>query len=252
MVRPLDDLKSALVLSGAFAVAVASAVPLLLSTLPPQARSLPLPMGVFCILLVVQLVVVYGLIGWAGLRLARFRGLEPAPVLTVVWVGKADFHAQVRPAAPVVVGVGCGILLTAAVAAIRRFFPGTLPDVLHPGGFAPALVASVAGAFGEEILFRLFLLSLLLRALPRGSLGSAIAVGLSALAFAAAHAPAMLTLFGGWHAVPVISWIWLAGLNGLCGVWFGIVFLRRGIEAAVVAHLVTDAIWHVVSRAVVA
>ena len=85
MVRWIDDLKSALVLSSALALAAASTVPLLLPSLPPEARSLPLPLPVFCMVLAGQLVVLYGLLGFVGLRLARARGLEPAPFLTAIW-----------------------------------------------------------------------------------------------------------------------------------------------------------------------
>jgi hypothetical protein len=245
VVRRVDDLKSAVLLSSIFAVFAAIAVPLLLPALPAEARSLPLPVPVFCCLLAVQLAVVYGSLGWAGLRLARFRGLEPAPILTALVTPHETSRTRFRPGVAIVAGVACGAFLIAAVATIRRFFPGTLPDVLHPSGLAAAFVASMAGSLGEEILFRLFLVSLLLRALPARIAGSVTAVGLSSLAFAAAHAPAFLTLFGSWRDVPHLSWVWLGGLNGLCGISFGILFLRRGIEAAVLAHLVTDVVWHV-------
>src|SRR5215831_18446908 len=85
VVQRVDDLKSALVLSGAFAVAAASTVPLLLRSLPAEARSLPLPVPAFCAVLAVQLVVVYGTLGFAGFRLARGRALEPALYLSSLW-----------------------------------------------------------------------------------------------------------------------------------------------------------------------
>ena len=88
----------------------------------------------------------------------------------------------------------------------------------------------------------------LIDVLPEGRAGAAIAVAVSSFAFGAAHAPAFLALFGGLREVPPVSWVWLAGLNGLCGVSFGIVFLRQGIEAAVLAHLATDTVWHAASQ----
>jgi hypothetical protein len=239
VVRPVDDLKTALVLSGAFATAAVASVPLLLPSLPPEAQSLPLPLPVFCAVLAVQLVVVYGLLAFAGLRLARARGLEPAPELTAI---------RGRLAGASAVGLGCGVLLVAAVAAIRRWLPDTLPSTLHPPGFAAALMASTAGSFGEEILFRLFGLSLLLRLLPAGRAGMTMAVGVSALAFGAAHAPALIFLSGGLQEVPPVAWVWLIVLNGLLGITFGVVFLRYGIVCAILAHLGTDVIWHAASQ----
>jgi len=239
VVRWLDDLKSALVLASAFALVATATVPLLLPSLPPEARSLPLPLPVFCTVLAVQLVFVYGLLGFVGIRLARTRGLEPVPDLTAL---------RSQAAAAFAVGLGCGALLVAAVAAIQSFLPGTLPGTLHPPGVAAALLASTAGSLGEEILFRLFALSLLLWLFPEGRAGRALAIGGSALAFAAAHAPAMVFLFGGWQEVPPVSWVWLMALNGLLGGTFGLVFLRAGVVRAVLAHLGTDVVWHVASQ----
>jgi hypothetical protein len=252
VVRWIDDLKSALVLAGTFALAATATVPLLLPSLPPEARSLPLPLPVFCAVLAVQLVFLYGLLGFAGIRLARTRGLEPVPDLTAIWNPQATRWAWKHAPASFAVGLGCGALLVAAVAAIQRFLPWTLPGTLHPPGIAAALLASMAGSLGEEILFRLFALSLLLRLLPQGRAGTALAIGVSALAFAGAHAPAMVFLFGGWQEVPMVSWVWLIALNGLLGATLALVFLRAGIVSAVLAHLGTDAVWHVASQLVCA
>jgi len=248
VVRWIDDLKSALVLAGAFALAAAATVPLLLPSLPPEARALPLPLPVFCAVLAAELVFVYGLLGFAGMRLARTRGLEPAPELTALWNPQAARGSWGRAAAAFSLGLGCGAVLVATVAAIQRFLPETLPAMLHPPGIAAALLAGTAGSLGEEILFRLFALSLLLRLLPEGRAARALAVGACALAFAFAHAPAMVFLFGGWQEVPSVSWVWLLALNGLLGVAFGLVYLRSGVVAAVLAHLGTDVVWHAASQ----
>jgi hypothetical protein len=159
VVRRVDDLTSALVLSGAFAVTAASTVPLLLPSLPAEARSLPLPAPLFCVVLAVQLAVVYGMLGFAGLRLARSQGLEPAPYLSALWVSQPGRSSWGQAALAFGVGLGCGVLLVAAVSAIQAFLPGTLPGMLHSPGIAAALLASAAGSLGEEILFRLFALS---------------------------------------------------------------------------------------------
>jgi hypothetical protein len=198
--------------------------------------------------LAVQLVAVYGMLGFAGLRLARGRGLEPAPYLSALW-GSQPSRPSWGPAALAFgVGLVCGVLLVAAVSAIQVFLPETLPGTLHPPGIAAAFLASAAGSLGEEILFRLFTLSCLLRLLPEGRAGTAIAVGISALAFGAAHAPALVFLFGGWREVPPVSWGWLISLNGLLGIAFGAVFLRYGTVCAVLAHFGTDVVWHVASQ----
>jgi hypothetical protein len=249
MTRTVDDLKSALVLSLSFAVAAAATVPLLLPSLPPEARELPLSVPLFSVALAIQMTVVYGLAGLGGLRLARSSGLEPAPLLTALSTGQALDVRRHGFGNALALGLGCGTALVALVAAIKQLFPSTLPTSLHPPGLAAALLASTAASFGEEILFRLLLVSLLLYTLPAGRWRTALAVGIAAIVFGAAHAPAFVFLFGGWHDVPPVAWIWLLALNGLCGATYGAIYVRRGIESAVLAHLATDVVWHVASQA---
>jgi hypothetical protein len=248
MMRIVDDLKSALVLSLSFAVTAAATVPLLLPSLPPEARELPLPVPLFSIVLAVQMTVVYGLAGLGGMRLARLSGLEPAPYLTAWSTGQAQEERRRGFGTALAAGLGCGAALVVLVAAIQQLFPATLPKSLHPPGLAAALLASTAASFGEEILFRLLLVSLLLYMLQATRWRTPLAVGVAALVFGAAHAPAFVFLFGGWRDVPPVAWIWLFALNGLCGAVYGAIYVRRGIESAVLAHLATDVVWHVASR----
>jgi hypothetical protein len=104
----------------------------------------------------------------------------------------------------------------------------------------------------EELLYRLFLVSGLVVALrrlstrpgrlsPEGTIRIAVAV--SALLFAAAHLPRWTQITGG------APWLVLAAvllLNAIGGAVFGIVYVRRGIEAAMLAHFAADVVLHVI------
>ena len=247
---PLSDLKIAALLSTAFGLAAAISVPLLIDHLPPEARELPLPLPVFCAVLAVQMSLVYGLAAWAGLRLARSRGLDPAPLLTAGWSTSAREQFLRRGAAAFAAGIGCGIALVTVVALIVRLVPGSLPQTLHPPSIGAALAASTAGSLGEEILYRLFLLSLLLRIFPDSRTGTWAAISISALAFGAGHAPAFVLLYGGVENVPPVSWVWLIGINGALGIAYAIGFLRAGIGCAILMHFGTDLVWHVATQLV--
>ena len=251
-VRFLHDLKTAALLSGCTGILGAIAVPFLLSSvyefLPPEQRELPLPLPAFCLVLAVQIFVVYGLLALAGLRLTRSRGREPAPFLTAIWTGRRPHPRVARSTLAFVTGLGCGIVLVAAIAAIGRYFPQSLPASLHPPSLVGALMASAVASFAEEILCRLFLLGALLRILPASRMGISIAILTSSLLFGALHAPSAIFLFGGLANVPLLSWVWMIGLNAFVGVACAVWYFRAGIGGAILVHAGTDLVWHVLSQ----
>ena len=247
-----NDLKTAAVLAGSAGLLGAVTVPFLLPSIseraPPDQRTLPLPLPLFCVVLAVQFLVIYGLLALAGLRLARARNREPAPLLTALWANKRADRFVWPAAGAFATGLLCGLALVGAIALIKRALPQTLPDVLHPPSLWGALLASATASFGEEILFRLFLLSSLLRVLPVSGKSTIIAVVASSLLFGALHAPAAVFLFGGLHNVPPLSWVWMVFLNGLVGVACAVWYLRTGIGGAILVHFGADLVWHVLSQ----
>jgi membrane protease YdiL (CAAX protease family) len=248
----INDLKTAAVLGGSAGLFGAATVPLLvpysLEFVPPEQRTLPMPLPLFCVVLAFAFLIIYGMFALAGLRLARARGREPAPLCSAFWTGKGASGFG-RPAG-LAIGTGllCGLALVGVMAWIKRVLPQTLPDVLHPPTFWGALLASATASFGEEILCRLFLLSALLRLLPVSGKNTAIAVGASALLFGALHAPAAVVLFGGIRNVPPLFWVWMLSLNALIGIACGVWYLRAGIGSAILVHFGADLVWHVASQ----
>jgi hypothetical protein len=215
---------------------------------PPEQRTLPLPLPLFCVVLAVQFLVIYGLLALAGLRLARARNREPAPLLTALWANKCPDRFCWSAAGAFATGLFCGLALVGTIALIERALPQTLPDVLHPPSLWGALLASATASFGEEILCRLFLLSALLRILPAASSGTVIAVSVSSLLFTVLHAPATVFLFGGVEKVPALTWVWMASLNAFVGIACAAWYLRIGIGGAILVHFATDLVWHVLPR----
>jgi membrane protease YdiL (CAAX protease family) len=248
----VHDLKTAAVLAGSAGVLGAITVPFLLPSafelVPPEQRELPLPMPVFCVALAMQFLVVYGLFALAGLRLARARNREPAPLLSALWERRRPSRFGWTAGGAFATGVLCGFVLVGVVAWIKRVLPQTLPDVLHPASFWGALLASATASFGEEILFRLFLLSALLRMLPVSGKSTLICVLVSSFLFGAFHAPAAVFIFGGIGNVPYLFWVWMVSLNALVGVACAVWYLRSGIGAAILVHFGADLVWHVMSQ----
>lgn len=229
------DVLIAFLLSGTYGLLGAVAAALLIPAIARRTEvALPLPLPLFLVLLAIQLTVIYGLLGWAGLAMARRRGLDPA---------RAPGRQGMAVAS--VAGVGAGFFLVLAVKIISSLFPGTLPSTLHPPDVFSALAASAAASFGEEILCRLFMLSLILRVLPVSAASGSVANAGAALFFAAMHTPALIALSGGLAGVPALAWVWIIVFNFLAGLVFGALFLRRGIGAAIAGHASCDLVWHV-------
>jgi len=248
----VNDLKTAAVLAGSAGLLGAVTVPFLLPSIfelfPPGQRMLPLSLPLFSVILAIQFLMIYGLFALGGLRLARARNREPAPLLSAIWAKKRPDPFGLSAGWSFCTGLLCGLCLVGAIALIKRALPQTLPDVLHPSSFWGALLASATASFSEEILCRLFLLSALLRILPASSSGTVIAVTFSSLLFAVLHAPAAAFLFGGLDKVPPLTWVWMVSLNAFVGVACAVWYLRIGIGGAVLVHFGTDLVWHVLSQ----
>jgi membrane protease YdiL (CAAX protease family) len=205
-------------------------------------------MPLFCVALGLQLLIIYGLFAFAGLRLARARNRQPAPWLSALWVKSRPPRIALRSLWAFGTGAMCGLVLVGAIELIKRVFPQTLPAVLHPPSLWGALLASATASFGEEILFRLFLLSAFLRILPISGKSTALGVAVSSLLFGAMHAPAAVVIFGGLSNVPPLFWLWMMLLNALVGVACALWFLGVGIEGAIIVHFGADVVWHVMSQ----
>jgi hypothetical protein len=148
--------------------------------------------------------------------------------------------------------MGLGLLVgLGALAVIRLVIEPAIPAAGARIAAAAALplwrrVAIIyVAAVGEELVFRLILLSLIagivVRLVRRAEQGPGrriiwVANGLSALAFAAVHLPA-------WSAMGPLSLglaLMVLTLNGLGGLVFGYVFVKHGIAAAMWAHAGAD------------
>jgi membrane protease YdiL (CAAX protease family) len=128
---------------------------------------------------------------------------------------------------------------------------GPLP---HPP-FPTSLLVSVVAGIGEELIFRLFFISVcvwllsrvLLKQRAQTTIFWTIAV-ISALVFAAAHLPSVMVMVGLDSVTelpfPLVMEIFL--LNGFVSLATAYYFKRAGFLAAAGIHFWTDVVWHVV------
>lgn len=206
---------------------------------------LPLP-----VIVLIQGTIYFGGAVSLGLLLGRKIGLG-APYL------EAWLYGKTRPAGRGWVWVSCltGLALGVVTVAVVRSPLGAALAALPVATEASMplwkrFLACFYGGLGEEIIMRLFLMSLVAWVLGKvwktaSGLPSSGAFWVAnivvAVAFGAGHLPlaAQLTPLTPLLVTTVIS------VNALVGVGFGYLYWKRGLESAMLAHFSVDIVLHV-------
>jgi membrane protease YdiL (CAAX protease family) len=218
---------------------------------------LPLPLLIAAQTL--QGIVAYSILAGIGLFAAGRIGLG-APIFRK-WIEgqpvKDDIRRIVRPA--LLVGlVGSLIVLAIEVLIFTPLLSQELaktgismPATLNPPAWQ-GLLASLYGPFDEEILMRLFLLTVLAwlgsriwksdSRRPRGAVLWTANI-LASVLFGLGHLPA--TAAAGLPIDPLVISRAVV-LNGLLGVGFGWLYFTDGLESAMLAHFSADIVLHVI------
>jgi hypothetical protein len=189
------------------------------------------------------IIVIYGTLGAVGIILSAKMGLPT--------IYRQDANRREFLGTPMFLGLLCGVFL---IIVDRAFAINTgWEGFAHPT-FPASFFASATAGIGEEIIFRLFLLSLwlfLLRKLFKRhhlrGVTAWVANGIAALAFAAAHIPATMFILGARtiNEVPLNVLAALLILNSSLALVAGERFLKDGLVAAVGVHFWADIVWHV-------
>jgi membrane protease YdiL (CAAX protease family) len=114
-----------------------------------------------------------------------------------------------------------------------------------------SFLASFYGGVGEEILLRLFVMTLLVWMtfkIKKTSEGKPTAIGIwlaiiaSSVLFGLGHLP----ITGGLTAITLTVVIRAVLLNGVAGILFGWLYWKKGLESAMVSHFTADICLHVI------
>jgi hypothetical protein len=214
------------------------------------------PGWVIALLQSAQSFVLMGVATGLGLLIAHQIGLG-APLLEGLLAGKSvttQAQAIIAPALLLGISSSAVVLLVEGVV----FWP-RLPPAMRTAFPIPALwkrfLASFYGGIDEEILCRLFLLSLLAWLIgfawhvPGGgpTLGALwLANILAAVLFGLGHLPATAGLV---KLTPLLI-VRAILLNGIVGVAVGYLFWQYGLEAAMLAHFTADLVLHVIGDSI--
>jgi len=210
--------------------------------LPEQ--ELPASKPVLALMNGVIMLILYGGLGFLGLKLSQKLGFAD------IWDSKVN--NKQRFLFPALVGIIIGVFFIFADAILSQFH--TLGPLPHPP-FPSSLVASATAGIGEEVIFRLFFIPfwvwlishVILKKRWQNQIFWLVAV-FSALAFAFGHIPSVMILFGlnNVNEIPFALMSEVILLNGVISLFAAYYFRKFGFLAAVGIHFWTDVIWHVI------
>jgi len=245
-------------------VSVAAVIPytITLQGGPVILAMLPMPLEVLLAIQIGQNAILFGIVIALGLLLANRVGLG-LPILEAA-LRKEPVGAQLRKILLPSIGWGllAGVLIIALDLLMQSILTGDPAALFRQlltqvssgsSGQPPAwqgFLASFYGGIDEEILLRLFLLSLLAwlgRFISRDEQGLPTpavlwtANILAALLFGVGHLPTLALL------VPLTPFVVFRTvlLNAVGGVIFGYLYTSRGLESAMLAHFSVDIVLHV-------
>jgi hypothetical protein len=215
------------------------------------AHPLPMPLPALIVVQFMENTLLFAAVIAVGLLLARKVGIE-TPILQRWLYSETTELPKGAVRVPVLSGAVVGILIVSAFSIV---FAPRIPD--WPVGAEAALpiwkrfLACFYGAINEELLSRLFALSLFLwlaRMIAReksprpGTTVFWIANVIVSVLFSLGHVPSAKLLM---QVTPlVITGIFCT--NGPASLLFGYLCWKRGLEAAMLAHFSADVVLHVI------
>ncbi|MFT3776041.1 MAG: CPBP family intramembrane metalloprotease [Minicystis sp.] len=221
-----------------------------LAMLPPAAHAKMPDLPVLIIVGMPLIAALFFVLALAGTAAGRPLGLSSP--LVEGWLAGARPRVPTSLGTAALVGAVTGLAVVGADCLIMPRLQVSLTGQVSGAAPWQGLLASLQAAVDEEVVFRLGLMSILAwsawRLMGRRRRTLALGIGMlgAALLFGAAHLPAARAL---WPLTVGIVTRTVA-LNVAVGIVTGVLYVRRGLEHAVMAHLCADLVLHVVVPAV--
>lgn len=237
-----------MILLGAGMFGTVAVFPYILSIQGDALIELPLSLPIVLILSLVQTTILLSVAIFGGLYLAKKVGFG-APLLSS-WVAKQPVQEQLKSKGwlSVKLGVLAGVLIIGFDYVFLQFMePIAVEGVPLWQGF----LGSFYGGIVEEILLRLFLVTLIVWLIWKFSKTDDgkptatsiwIAIITAAIIFGIGHLPATALL----TTITPIVIVRAILLNGIGGVIFGWLYWKKGLESAMIAHFTADLVLLVV------
>lgn len=219
---------------------------------------LPIPLPALIAIQIAQSGLLFGILIFIGMILMKRIGLS-TPILDSITRGESASDA-LRAVLPISIALGVIASLLILGLDLYVFQPALLRELgnsangLNLQTSQPAawkgFLASFYGGIVEEVLLRLFVMSLLawlgsfISKTSEGKPNSIVfwfANIVAAILFGLGHLPATATIV---PLTPLVITRAIA-LNGIGGIAFGYLYWKRGLESAMIAHFSADIVLHV-------
>ncbi|MGB9979744.1 CPBP family intramembrane glutamic endopeptidase [Methanobacterium sp.] len=214
-------------------------------------QNLP-PLYVIITSTIIQNAVIFAIPIFIGLNLAKKVGLG-IPILEGWFEGR-----EVKSYLKSILGIsiGLGLIAGALIVGLDYLFSfaGVTINVTQASINPPAwqgFLASFYGGINEEIMLRLFLMTLIawiifkIKKTKEGNpknAGMWLAIILAAIIFGIGHLPTVMSLTTLTPLVIVRTIV----LNAVGGIIFGWLYWKRGLESAMISHFSADIVLHVI------
>jgi hypothetical protein len=186
-----------------------------------------------------------------GLFLSKRVGMG-LPILQGVLEGKNQTKELKSIIAPsVCLGILAGILIVLLSIPFNKLIPEFQNSEISAAAWK-GFLASFYGGIAEEVLLRLFMVSLFvwitfkIKKTKDGSptnFGIWLSIVLAAIVFGLGHLPATAQITPLTEIVVIRAIV----LNGVGGIIFGWLYWKKGLESAMIAHFLADIVLHVVT-----
>jgi len=203
-----------------------------------------IPFGLLVVIAILQGAVIFGLAAFIGLILAEKTAAFKLPLLTS-WVE----HKKINYKRIFVLSVALGLIVGAIIALLDKFvFHGVVSSNMQVPLWQ-GFLASFYGGIAEEIVMRLFLMTLLvfilMKIFGRKNAGPVIvwtSIIVIAVLFGLGHLPITSAV------ASITPWIVFRAilLNGIGGIVFGWLYWKKGLESAIIAHFSADIVLQVI------
>ncbi len=216
-------------------------------------QNLPVPLYVVLAAQLIQSIVLFAVAIIVGLRLAKKVGLG-LPILEG-WLEGREVKSYLISIPGI--SIGLGVLAGILIIGLDYLFSlaGVTINVAQEGQINPpawqGFLASFYGGINEEILLRLFLMTLLvwiffkIKKTEDGKptkVGIWLAIILAAVIFGVGHLP---TVFAITTPTPLLI-VRTIILNCAGGIIFGWLYWKKGLESAMISHFSADIVLHVI------